>query len=211
MYYIYYKCQKKFSKQYMKFISFDLLYIYIFYFLLFVLGGLTMKIIYDKMFPEREGLDIGKSITRALNKPFKEIKKGGEKAIGGIKEIKKAGEKAIGGIQKVFKYITIIGKFLGGVFEAIGSYLECSVFYIKNIFSICIVYYLLYILGLVLYSPFAFLFWITGTQYIEKMGWDFLGDINEVIVDISGFNILNYIYPNKCYKCRIKPLPKLKL
>jgi hypothetical protein len=146
----------------------------------------------------KEGMEnIGKSITKALSKPFNEIKKTGEKALNGIKGV----------VQK----ISTIGKYLGQVFVSIGSYFDCFGFYVGNIFSYCIIYYFMYILGLIIYAPFCFLFWITGTQYIENIIWDIFKTINEFIVDISGFDIMEYIFPPKCYKCNIKPMPKLKL
>jgi len=187
----------------MKFLS--NIYIYTFFILLFILFTLTLKIVFDYFFPVREGMaDIGRTITRALSKPFNSIKKAGQKAVGGIEKVFKM-------VGQIFKNLGKIGKFLGEVFVSIGSYLECSVFYVSNIFSYCIIYYFIYIAGLFIYAPFSFLFWITGTQYIENTIWDILSTINEFIVDITGFNILKYIFPNKCYKCKIKPLPKLKL
>jgi len=114
-------------------------------------------------------------------------------------------------ITKIFSSLQNIGKFLGGVFISIGSYLDCGVFYIGNIFSYCIIYYFLNILGWIIYWPFSGLFWITGSQNIENTIWDILDTINEFTADISGFNIRDYIYPAKCYKCKLKPMPKLKL
>jgi hypothetical protein len=180
------------------------IYIYTFFTLSIILTSLIGKKIVEKVFPLREGLDIGKSMSRALAKPVSKLKKTGDKAVGGI-------NKVAGGITKVFKYIEKIAKFLGAVFVSIGSYLECSVFYIKNIFSYCIIYYILYITGLIIYAPFALLFWATGTQAIEKEIWKIMETINEFFVDVSGFNVLDYIYPAKCYKCNLKPMPKLKL
>jgi hypothetical protein len=148
--------------------------------------------------------DIGSAIRDAFERPFNAIKDAGEKAINGIREV-------FDYVEKIFRDIGKIGQFLGDVFISIGSYLDCSVFYIGNIFSYCIIYYFIYIAGLVIYCPFSFLFWVTGTQYIENTIWDILATINEVIVDISGFNILDYIFPDKCYKCHIKPMPSLDL
>jgi hypothetical protein len=166
--------------------------------MLIILFSLIFKIVYDHLFPFKEGMkDIGKSIKRSISKPFNTIKKTGQKAANGIGDI--------------FKSIQKIGKFLSGVFISIGSFLDCSAFYIGNIFSYCIIYYLLYIIGLILYCPFAFLFWISGTQEMENTIWDIMEMINDFMVDITGFDFTDYIYPYKCYKCNIKPMPKLKL
>ncbi len=145
----------------------------------------------------KEGLNVGSEISKAFNKP--------------MREIKNMGNKTFNSIGNVFKIVGKIGQFLGDVFIAIASYLECGVFYIGNLFTYCLLYYIMYVFGLMIYAPFALLFWATGTQDIEGAIWDILGAINEFIADISGFNLLNYIYPDKCYKCRIKKLPKLKL
>jgi hypothetical protein len=149
---------------------------------------MLLKILFDYLFPVREGMqNIGKMITRSLSKPFKAIS---------------------GGILKIFKSIEKMGKFLGAVFVSIGSYLECGAFYVGNIFSYCIIYYFLYIIGLILYSPFAVLFWATKTQYIETGIWDILKALDEFMKDVSGVAVTDFLFPNKCYKCNLKPMPK---
>jgi hypothetical protein len=173
-----------------------------FYGLLSILIGLILYQFYLKVAnttkqPVKEGMSVGGEISRAFNKP--------------INEIKNIGNKTFNSIGNVFKIIGKLGKFIGDVFEALASYLECGVFYVGNLFTYCLLYYLLYVIGLMVYAPFALLFWATGTQDVESAIWDILSTINEFAADISGFNILDYIYPDKCYKCQIKKLPKLKL
>ena len=187
----------------------DSFYIYIFFSLSFILLILSMRIAWDTLSkilfpPLQEGLNVGNEIKKAFDKPFKEVKQAGEKTFRGITDI-------IGFVKKIFDDLKNIGKFLGSVFVSIGSYLDCGVFYIGNIFSTCIIYYFFYIFGLIVYAPFSFLFWVTGTKYIEDFFWDIMGSVNDFTSDITGFDILDYIYPDKCYKCHIKPMPKLRL
>lgn len=185
--------------------TFTQIYPYLFFILLIIQFSLMTNIAFRHFFPVKEGMaDIGSAIRDAFEKPFRAIIEVGEKAVNGIREV-------FDTLQRVFRDIGVIGQFLGDVFVSIGSYLECSVFYIGNIFSYCIIYYFLYIAGWVIYFPFSMLFWATGTQEIENTIWDILSDINEFIVDITDFNILDYIFPDKCYKCQIRPLPKLNL
>ena len=107
------------------------------------------------------------------------------------------------------KKIGLFFKFLGDVFKSIFSYITCG---FKMILTIpqCMKWYSLDILGKTVYSPIAFMFFITGLGAIEKMIWDIVGQIDCAIYSITGFHIA--AYPDEvnktCYSCKIIPIPK---
>jgi hypothetical protein len=155
---------------------------------------MILKILFDYLFPVQEGMiNIGSAIKKALAKPFAAI------------------TQVLSVVTRIFTSLEKIGMFLGAVFVSIGSYLDCGVFYIGNFFSYCIIYYFVYLAALIIYAPFALLFWATGSQNIENMIWDIGSTINEFTADISGIDINDYLFPDKCYKCNLKPMPTLKL
>jgi hypothetical protein len=150
-----------------------------------------------------EGFNIGKEIGKAFKKPIDTIKKP-------IDDVKKKTNETVDSLKEVVNSVAKIGTFLGAVFIAIGSYLECGGFFIKNIFSYCIIYYLLYITMLIIYAPFALLFWATSTQSLENAVWGFGKSIHDFVEDFTGMDMMQYIVPDNCYKCNIKPIPKFK-
>ena len=109
-------------------------------------------------------------------------------------------------------FVFKIGKFfiwIGDIFVALFSYIECGFYRVIKLPQ-CMGWYLLEIIGHILYIPFGFFFWVTGTQKIEKQIWDMIEEIDCFCYTSTGYHLIHYsdtIIKN-CYKCTIKPIPK---
>jgi hypothetical protein len=122
------------------------------------------------------------------------------------KNFKSAGKQIT---KNILKPITKFFKYIGDVFLSIFSYLECGAQKIGKLPQ-CMGWYLLEVLGHILYLPFAFFFWLFSLQSIEKMIWNVLEDIDCFFYASTGYHLIHYSDSiiNKCYKCKLKKMPK---
>lgn len=121
-------------------------------------------------------------------------------------------------MEGVFEEIVAFGQALEMGFDSvaalvyyvsvyIGSYLTCGVQFISNIFT-CLPYYILEIIGQILYLPIRLLLWLLFFVQIdlypaEKNAWNGLKTINDFLRPIIGFHIIHFperIRKN-CYTC----------
>ena len=192
--------------------------------------------------------NVAKKAGGAVQGVVKKIKKKASSALDKLKD----GFKALGkGIAGIFKKIGDIFKKIGDIFKQIGNIMKlifvdipiwigmvfkwiffdvpkwsfyfilCAFTKILNLPS-CFLWYMLEIVGKILYLPFQLTFWILDLilsksgltsikiqQTVDKLWW-FLDDIDHFQYQFTGFHIVHY--PNdvirKCYECRgLGPFP----
>ena len=81
----------------------------------------------------------------------------------------------------------------------------CAVKILKN-FHRCAIYYLLDMIGYVIYLPFMIFFWIFGIRSIEQELWKMLYKVDDGIKGVTGYNLFKYsnTIMNRCYRCKKK-------
>jgi hypothetical protein len=161
----------------------------------------------DDIIERDDGVKVKRRKTSAIiETPILENYKEGAKGISGMfKSVGKSITKSIlNPLTKFFKYVA-------DVFVSIFSYLECGAIKIATLPQ-CMGWYLLEIIGYILYIPFAFFFWLFSLQSIEKMIWDVLEDIDCFFHASTGYHLIHYSDSiiKKCYKCKLKKMPKWK-
>ena len=186
---------------------------------------LVLTLLYEP--PIKEGLDIGKEMRKAFEKPIKDVKKATEKEFKkakketskgfnvvkkgtekaakeakkettkGFNVVKKGAEKAAKQVQKGFDDI-----FAG--IENIISYITCAFDKIKNLPS-CFFWYFVDIVYGVFYMFYSMLaFAIPPLKDVGKTTWKALKSADNMIHDNAGFRIMRYPNDvmNKCYLCK---------
>jgi hypothetical protein len=111
-------------------------------------------------------------------------------------------------VPKVLSFITKFPINLFKTFVSIFSYIICGFTRILTLPK-CFGYYLLEIIGHILYIPFAFGFWLLGLGWLEKQIWDLIDKIDCAFYSATGFHLIHYsdtIIKN-CYSCKIIPMP----
>jgi hypothetical protein len=121
-------------------------------------------------------------------------------------------KKLTDGFKKIGDAFKKIPKF----FQAINSYIKCGFARIKSIPS-CMQWYMLEIVGKILYTPIKFLVWMIAkmgapeVQTMEKDIWRYLEEIDKMTYSSAGIHIIHYSdeIVNGCYKCKgLLPFPK---
>lgn len=125
------------------------------------------------------------------------------------KSFTKIGKSISSGFMKTIKMITKFFKYVGDVFLSIFSYIECGFTKIIKLPQ-CMGWYLLEVIGHILYIPFSFFFWLFSLQSVERMIWRIIEDIDCFCYTATGYHLIHYsdTILNKCYKCKIKKMPK---
>jgi hypothetical protein len=129
-----------------------------------------------------------------------------------INGVKSIGSGVTGIMNQIKDFVYKIGKFfiwIGDIFVSLFSYIECGFYRVIKLPQ-CMGWYLLEIIGHILYIPFGFFFWVTGTQNIEKQIWAMIEEVDCFCYTSTGFHLIHYSDSiiNNCYKCTIKPIPK---
>uniref|UniRef100_A0A6C0B5J3 Uncharacterized protein n=1 Tax=viral metagenome TaxID=1070528 RepID=A0A6C0B5J3_9ZZZZ len=181
---------------------------------------LVLTLLYEP--PIKEGLDIGKEMRKAFEKPIKDVKKATEKEFKkakketskGFNVVKKGTEKAAKeakkGTEKVAKQAKKGFDDIFAGIESIINYITCAFDKIKNLPSCFFWYFLDIVFGIfhMFYSMLAFA--IPPLKDVGKMAWKGVKGADELIYDLMGFHIIGYPKDvmNKCYLC--KPQRKKK-
>lgn len=161
-------------------------------------------------FEDKEDDDISKSEENTIEIDEEEDKKktknreGAKNIFSGIKKgIEKAFKKIGDAITKnVLKPITGFFKVITKPILYIVDSVECGVQKIENIF-VCAKWYLLQLLGIILYFPYHILFYLIGFTYYENMFWKYIYRGDTIIFNLTGFHYAHYSdeVTNLCYKC----------
>lgn len=86
------------------------------------------------------------------------------------------------------------------------TFIKCTISMVTN-FPQCCLYYLMDIIGFLLYMPFALFFWALGMKSSEKELWVGIYAIDNTIYScLLGFHLFKYSNKtmNKCYRCTPK-------
>lgn len=88
---------------------------------------------------------------------------------------------------------------------AIETFVKCTIKMIVN-FPQCFIYYLLEIIGNVLYLPIMLIVWAFGMREIEISMWKMVRDFDNLVNSVAGFYLFKYSNSilNKCYRCKNK-------
>lgn len=145
----------------------------------------------------REG---AKDIFKEIGKFFKKIGdffKKFPKMMSGL--LKKAGDAVKKGI--ITPMTKFFGKIIGPILD-IGDAVECGIHKIENIFT-CSKWYLLQLLGIILYFPYHILFYITGFTRFEDMMWSYVNYGDRLFYNYTGYHFAHYQddVVNLCYIC----------
>ena len=127
----------------------------------------------------------------------------------GISTVKNGITKTTSGISGIFKKLGKFFVWIGDTFVSLFSYVVCG-FYMVVKFPQCFGWYALEVLGHVLYIPFGFFFWVTGTRKIEKQIWNMIEQVDCFCYSTTGFHLIHYSDSiiKKCYSCKVKPFKK---
>jgi hypothetical protein len=94
----------------------------------------------------------------------------------------------------------------------VAELIYCSIQILMN-FPSCFIYYAIEILGIILYLPVRFIFWLFGMKSIEDAIWNGLYELDKQLYlatggqksndQCSGYHFLHYPcwIVNKCYRC----------
>jgi hypothetical protein len=100
--------------------------------------------------------------------------------------------------------------------SGIGSWaihnIEVLIYRVTN-FKSCFLWYLLEIIGWILYLPIEFIVWLLCLQELEKTAWKGLDAVDCVIYDVVGFYLFKHsdAVNQKCYSKVFSPFPTLAL
>jgi hypothetical protein len=93
-------------------------------------------------------------------------------------------------------------------FEFLITYITCGVYFLSNIRN-CFFYYLLEIVGQILYLPFRILLWVLNLFGINLYGivdniWIAFDDLDTYVYTLAGFHIIHYpkSIREQCYVCK---------
>lgn len=102
--------------------------------------------------------------------------------------------------------------FLKKVFLWAIDTVACLIKRFQN-FKSCFFWYLLEIIGQILYLPIRLIVWMGGKSFrkYEKKFWKIVYDVDCKIYDIGGFHVFHFpeSVQQKCYDCRFKPFPNI--
>jgi hypothetical protein len=141
------------------------------------------------------------SISDAFN-VIKNVFDGVGKVFKGIgEEFDAVGESVEIGVTDIFTLIEFVFIFLG-------SYIGCGVYFLMNIRN-CFFYYLLEILGQILYIPVRICVWIFSLfsfnlqKYLDIF-WSKMEILDRIVYKYGGFHIIHYprSVRQKCYVCK---------
>lgn len=124
---------------------------------------------------------------------FSGIKKGIDKSF------KKAGDAITKSILKpITGFFNIIIKPILYIFDSV----ECGVHKIENIF-VCFKWYLLQMIGVIIYFPYRIIFYLTGLTRVEKSIWKMVDKGDSFFYDFTGYHFAHFQddVTNLCYKC----------
>jgi hypothetical protein len=101
-----------------------------------------------------------------------------------------------------------ISKMIVYIATYISNYIDCTFKILEN-FLDCVIFYVLDIIGQVLYLPIRIVLWVFKTflqldlYSIEKQTWEGLDDMDQYLFEIIGFKILQYPkhIRDNCYTC----------
>lgn len=88
------------------------------------------------------------------------------------------------------------------------SSFQCAGKMIKN-FPGCFFWYILEVIGQLIYLPFRLIFWIFCLQNAERMGWALISKIDDYIKSVSNISFIHYpdFVIQDCYMCNLEELP----
>lgn len=79
---------------------------------------------------------------------------------------------------------------------------ECGVKKIESLF-VCAKWYLLHLLGIILYFPYHALFYLVGFTKYENMAWKYIYQGDSIFYNLTGYHFAHYSdeVTNLCYNC----------
>ena len=165
----------------------------------------------------RENLNIKGAFKKAggaLKNAGKKIKDGVEGAVNKVKDGVTKGFKQMTGFFK--NILNTLKNFINAVknfFLWLGDCVKCGVQKIKSLPQ-CMIWYLLDLIGKIIYIPFFLLFLFIRTitdVNVENMIWNVIETIDSYINSFAGFHLI--YFPSevikKCYKCNIRSFPRM--
>jgi hypothetical protein len=98
--------------------------------------------------------------------------------------------------------------FIEYTWEFIKTYTICSLYFLSNI-TRCIFYYIIDIVGILLYLPvriFLYIFYVLGVNLysVETQIWDGLEKLDSIILGYTGIHIIHWpkSIRDQCYNCK---------
>ena len=108
----------------------------------------------------------------------------------------------------IFKWVWILTKLMNNLGVWLVRTMEVIIYRIFH-FKDCFLWYMLEIIGFILYVPFEFFVWLFCMKESEKSFWKLVDNIDCMFKDMTGFHIFHYsdTVLKKCYAVRIPPFP----
>lgn len=101
--------------------------------------------------------------------------------------------------------------YIGAIGDCVFSYIYCGFLMILNL-PFCLAWYLLEIIGYILYLPFFLFFYLFNLQKTEKDLWNIINSFDKFFLSITGNSFMHFpdSIVTKCYTCsNIKCFPVL--
>jgi len=113
----------------------------------------------------------------------------------------KKGKDIFSQIEQFFDSIVMIFRTVIEIFET----MVCSVKFATN-FSKCFIYYILDIIGYVLYLPFKLFFWVFQLRSVERALWEGIESVDQLCKAVTGYHCFHWSNDtmNDCYRCKNK-------
>lgn len=114
-------------------------------------------------------------------------------------------------IFQFIAFVVVVFGFLGRVFFWLFKNIKCTVYWFMN-FRQCFFWYLLEIIGFILYIIPGFIFWCFkdyGGLEVERKLWNGINDFDCWVYDMTTYHIIHYSEDiiKKCYSCSPGPFP----
>lgn len=168
---------------------------------------------YYKQLNELEGMENRESIDIDPAKPV--IIERGNKKVRRREPLKIKKPKPLD-IAGEFRKMKDFFKKIGQSFKALGSNIMCGFKKIKSLPD-CMMWYMLQVLGKILYFPINFFLWLFARfgmpqlREAEREVWKQLENLDKLFHKTAGFHIIHFPddVVEKCYKCKgLVPFPK---
>jgi len=108
----------------------------------------------------------------------------------------------------IFKWIWILTKLMNELGVWMVRTIEVIIYRIFHIKD-CFLWYMLEIIGFILYVPFEFFIWLFCMKESEKSFWKLVDSLDCMFNDMTGFHIFHYsdTILKKCYAVKLPPFP----
>ena len=145
-------------------------------------------------------------LIKLLKTPKIKLKGGGKLFAPLLKGITKPFTDIAGFFVKAANGIIKIANMIIELINKVIYYSKCAFMLLINFFIVpCVFWYLLNLIGCIIYLPFAFIFWFIGiNDVVEDYVWGTIYVFDEFMYDFSGYHFAHFpdFINKQCYSCQ---------